>query len=170
MNRAILEVSDRTPAHHRKELETMALTNKVRTEREQKVKTFYIDTQANIIAYLDSLMADMKDGNIQAVVKACNGRTRSQDVSDLIGRALTPSEGTSLLRNAHNMDSDKDIAAANATAELLQGLRQSARTACRFGQFAAPMSQITSLKTRIKNHANEEKSPAKITGISKKLG
>lgn len=137
----------------------MAITNKVKTARSAKITGFAADTTENILAYLSALESDMLTGNAAAVIVKCNSRTRAQDVADLLGRALKSGEGRELLTNASNMEPGT-LARANATAELLQDLRKTTRTNCRFQTFAGPLAMIAGVKKEI----------SKNTRIVKKLG
>lgn len=137
----------------------MAITNKSKTARTAKITGFAEDTTANILAYLAALEADMHTGNVAGVIAKCNNRTRAADVADLLGRPLKYGEGAKLLTNAVNMEPGI-LARANATAELLQDLRKTTRTNCRFQTFAGPLAMIAGVKKEI----------GKNTRIVKKLG
>ena len=137
----------------------MAITNKIKEARAVKVTSFAADTTANILVYLAALEADMKTGNVAGVIEKCNSRTRAKDVQDLLGRSLKNGEGAKLLINSCNMETGL-LARANATAELLQDLRKTTRTNCRFQTFAGPMALIAGIKKDIRKN----------TSIVKKLG
>lgn len=145
----------------------MAETLKNKNARAAKIAGYASETQANILAYLDALTEDMATGNVAGVIAKCNSRTRALDVQDLIGRRLKYGEGAELLANPHNMDAPRIVSRANAVAELLQNLRQTTRTNCRYSTFTGPMAQAAAVRVEILAFAE---TTGKNTRVEKKLG